>query len=165
MAIGMIRSFASALVGVFMSFSLVGCATEPIAQLNECRSFTGSVENPWKVGMVQSLAGSSNEIDTESSSYRANDLEKIDLFVRPAKIEAALSQTEFNYDTALLERQLYEQTLSSARKWGRFRTVNSESEADLSVQPSMSMLVIEGDAYKSASELRSTYKGGMFGGD
>lgn len=146
------------------SLILGGCATEPIADLNECRSFRGSVENPWKVSPVQTFIGSSDAIDTESSSALADNVQRINLYVMPAKIEAALTQTNFNYDTQLLERQLFDQTLSSARKWGRFQTVSDPAEADLFVQPTLSMLVIEGDAYKSMSELQSTYKPGLFGG-
>jgi hypothetical protein len=164
----MLRSFISLGTGILAlvlgSLCVGGCATEPIADLNECRSFRGSVENPWKIGTFQTLAGSSDAIDTESSSALAESVEKLDLYVMPAKIETSLTQTNFNYDPQLLERQLFDQTLSSARKWGRFRTVDNPAEADLFVQPTLSMLVIEGDAYKSMSELQSTYKPGLFGG-
>ncbi len=109
--------------------------------------------------MWQELFGSSNKIQTISESLRRSDVEPIQVVVRPAVVEDIVATNTSTYDAALIADELTKQVKASASRWGRFVTVEQESDAMLAIDVRMSMLALEGDTFSSEEEIQDTYKG------
>ena len=156
MVIGRLLSTA---ILVLLGFLLAGCESAPVAGAGELKAFRGNIEEPWRLSVFQEIAGSTNTINTTSDSRVVSDVERIRIFVRPAIVESQVERGTSIYDAKSAADELTKQVAGSAARWGRFVTVESESDAQLAVQARMSMLAIEGDTFKSDEEIADRYKG------